>query len=61
MFVPLTLLDRVRTILQANQVSFWVEHHAVSVDGMPAVVVVNLHQKSDPLKVQELMDGILLG
>jgi len=56
--VPVDQLDQVRKLLHANDVPHWVDHNAISVDGRPAVVVVNLGKKTDPHRVQVLLDGL---
>lgn len=56
--VPVDQLDQVRKLLHANDIPHWVDHHAVSVDGRPAVAVINLGKKTDPRRVQALLDGV---
>jgi hypothetical protein len=56
--VPVDQLDLVRTVLTKNNVPHWVDHNAISVDGRPAVVVVNLGKRSDPHSVQALLDAV---
>ena len=55
--VSVELLEKVRKLLVENDVPHWVDHHAVSVDGRPAVTVINLYRKVDPRPVQELLDA----
>jgi hypothetical protein len=55
--LALDLLERVRKLLQENDIPHWVGHHAISVDGRPAVVVINLDRKADPRRVQDLLDA----
>ena len=50
-------VEKVRKLLVENEISHWVDHHAVSVDGRPAVTVINLYRKVDPRPVQELLDA----
>jgi len=54
--VPKEQLDQVRKLLQANDIPHWVDHYAISVDGRPPVVVINLGKKTDPHRVQALLD-----
>ena len=56
--VPVDQLDLVRTVLTENNVPHWVDHNAISVDGRPAVVVINLGKRSDPHSVQALLDAV---
>jgi hypothetical protein len=51
------LLERVQKLLVENDVPHWLEHHAISVDGRPAVTVINLGRKVDSRRVQELLDA----
>jgi len=54
--VSLDQLEQVRQVLLDNKVAHWVEHTAISIDGRPAVVVINLGRGSDPGHVQALLD-----
>jgi hypothetical protein len=56
--VPVDQLDQVRKLLHANDIPHWVDHNAISVDGRPAVAVINLSKKTDPRRVQVLLDGV---
>jgi hypothetical protein len=55
--VSVDQLDKVRKLLQENDVPHWVDHNAISVDGRPAVAVINLGRRTDPRRVQELLDA----
>jgi len=54
--VPVEQLDKVKALLNASAMAFWVDEEAVSVDGKPEITVVNLGRQSDPAKVQRLLD-----
>jgi hypothetical protein len=56
--VPVAQLDNVRTLLEANKVSYWVDEEAISLDGKPEVAVINLAHGSNPATVQSLLDSI---
>jgi hypothetical protein len=56
--VPVDQLDQVRKLLHANDIPHWVDHNAISVDGRPAIVVINLGRKADPCRIQALLDGV---
>jgi hypothetical protein len=56
--VPVAQLERVKALLAANKVTFWVDEEAISLDGKPEVTVINLGHGSDPVKVQRLLDSI---
>lgn len=55
---PVAQLEKVRTLLDANKVPYWVDEEAISLDGKPEVAVVNLGHGSDPESVQNLLDSI---
>jgi hypothetical protein len=55
--VPVDILDKVKHLLDANRVSYWVADEALSVDEEPEVTFITLSQKSDPVKIQQLLDS----
>ena len=55
---PVTQLERIRTLLDANKVRYWVDEEAISLDGKPEVAVINLGHRSDPERIQRLLDSI---
>lgn len=55
--VPVQQLDRVRDLLDAAKIPYWVDEVAISLDGKPEVTVVNLGRGTDPEEVQKLLDG----
>ena len=56
--VPVAQLELVRALLDSNQVSYWLDDEVISLDGKPEIAVVNLGNRSDPTKVQQLLDSI---
>ncbi len=56
--VPVEQLDKVRVLLDTNKVSYWVDGEAISLDGKPEIVVVNLEHRSDPTMIQRFLDNI---
>jgi hypothetical protein len=56
--LPLAQLERVRALLNANKVSYWVDEEAISLDGNPEVAVINLGRRSNPAAIQRLLDSI---
>ena len=56
--VPMAQLERVRALLDANKVRYWVDEEAISLDGKPEIAVINLGRGSNPAKVQSLLDSI---
>jgi hypothetical protein len=55
--VSVELLEKVRRLLVENGIPQWVDHHAISVDGRPAVTVINLGRRVDSRQVQDLLDA----
>ena len=55
--VDLTQLDAVQNLLRQHRVSFWTDDNAVSLDGEPAVAIINLGRGSDAVVVQRLLDA----
>ncbi len=55
--VPVDQLNQVRKFLNANDIPHWVDLNTISVDGRPAVAVINLSKKTDPRRVQALLDA----
>jgi hypothetical protein len=43
-------------LLDANNIRYWVDEDAISVDGRPEVTVVNLGHGSDAGSVQKILD-----
>lgn len=56
--VPVAQLDKVKALLEANKVSYWVDEEAISLDGKPEVAVINLGHGSNSATVQSLLDSI---
>lgn len=57
LMVAESILQRVRKILQQNDIPHWVDNTLVSVDDQPFVAVINLGYKCDPASVQKLLDN----
>ena len=55
--VPVQQIDDVRTLLDANNIPYWVDEDAISLDGKPEVTVVNLGPGADAATVQKLLDN----
>lgn len=58
LMVPLDQLDAVETVLRNNRIKYWVDSDAISLDGKPAVIVINLGRGADPVPVQALLDAV---
>ncbi|HEX4792181.1 MAG TPA: hypothetical protein VH370_00225 [Humisphaera sp.] len=55
--VPLDQIAEIEGILRDNRVSFWVDSDAISLDGKPAISVINLGRGADVARVQRLLDA----
>lgn len=55
--VPLSQLDDVRQLLESRHVRYWVEKYAISLDGAPETVVVNLDREADAAAIQAILDS----
>lgn len=51
-------IDTVVTTLQSHRVPHWVDEDAISLDGEPAVAIVNLGRSADVSEVQQVLDAI---
>jgi hypothetical protein len=56
LMVPLAQLARLRERLDRHSVRYWVDSQAISLDGKPAVVVVNFGRAGDAARLQVLLD-----
>ncbi len=56
--VPVDQLSEVRSLLDSNNVGYWVDDEAISLDGKPETTVINLGRGVDAAKVQCLLDSV---
>ncbi len=56
--VPEAQLEKVRALLDTNEVSYWVDEEAISLDGKPEITVINLGHRTDPERIQHLLNSI---
>jgi hypothetical protein len=54
--VPVEQLETVEALLRDNNVSYWVDTDAISLDGRPAVTVVNLGRGANEIRIQKILD-----
>jgi hypothetical protein len=54
--VPLAQLEQLRTLLDANDIHYWVSEQVVSIDGKPEIAFVNLRQETIPDDVRQFLD-----
>jgi len=55
--IPLDQLDAVEAILQANHIYHWTDSDAISLDGKPAITVINLGRGANTSLVQQLLNA----
>jgi hypothetical protein len=54
--VSMAQLGKVREVLDAAGIKYWVDSSAVSVNGAPAMTYVWINQKADPQIIQARLD-----
>ena len=55
--VPVQQIGDLCTLLDAHNISYWVDEDAISIDGKPEVTVVNLRPGTDAATVQSILDS----
>jgi hypothetical protein len=55
--LPFDQVADIEAILRANEVPFWTDSDSISMDGEPAIIVVNLEPEADVSRVQQLLDA----
>jgi hypothetical protein len=56
LMVPMGQLRRIREVLDCHAVRYWVDSDAISLDGKPAIVVINFGRAGDASRIQTLLD-----
>ncbi len=56
--VAVSQLDEVKKLLDRDEIPYWEDSMAVSLDGRPAVIVINLGLEVDAARVQAILDGV---
>jgi hypothetical protein len=56
--VPLSQLDEVKRLLAGRHISYWVAENAISWDGGPYIVTVNLGREGDADAVQAILNSV---
>jgi hypothetical protein len=56
LLLPVQQLDEICALLDAHNVSYWVDEEAISVDGDPETTVINFSYRTDPSMIQKLLD-----
>jgi hypothetical protein len=55
--IPLDQLDEVQAILRSKDISHWTDSDSISLDGKPAITVINLGRGANAGLVQRLLDA----
>lgn len=55
--IPVDQVNVVEVILGNHKVPYWVDSDAISLDGKPAVIVINLGRGADAGRIQRLLDA----
>ncbi len=56
--VPLEQLNAVKALLDANQVSYWVDEEVLLIDDGPEIALIMLDEHTDVEMVQRLLDNV---
>lgn len=54
--VPVDQLEEVTSVLEEAKITFWVDREAISLNGKPAVTVINLSRNAETDRIQCLLD-----
>ena len=57
MIVPVEQLDRVTALLDANKISYWVDEEALSTDGGPEVIFINIEGGMSQVDTLDAKEG----
>jgi len=56
LMVPVTQLARVRELFDLHGIRYWPDVDAISLDGRPAIAVINFGRAGDGARIQHLLD-----
>jgi hypothetical protein len=56
LMVPMPQLARVREVLDRHEIRYWPDADAISLDGKPAIAVINFGRAGDAARIQRLLD-----
>lgn len=56
LMVPVGQLARVCKVLDRHAIRYWTDSDAISLDGKPAIAVINFGRSGDAARVQALLD-----
>lgn len=54
--IPEDQLDQIRLRLDREAIPYWVDSHAISIDGGPEITYVNFGPKGDAARIQAILD-----
>lgn len=55
--VPAQQITEVHRLLKAHSIPHWIDDESISLDGEPAITVVNLGPSTDAVEVQRVLDS----
>ena len=58
LMAPVVQLKDVRRLLDSNGVRYWVDENAISLDGQPAVAIINFGRGAEGKKIQAILDSV---
>ncbi len=56
LMVPMAQLGQVREQLDQHAIRYWVDADAISLDGKPAIAVINFGRVGDATRIQTILD-----
>lgn len=56
LMLPLSQLRPICDLLDRHAIRYWVDSHAIALDGKPAVIVINFGRTGDASRIQALVD-----
>ncbi len=56
LMLPMTQLGHVRHRLDQHAIRYWVDTDAISLDGKPAIAVINFGRAGDAASIQAILD-----
>jgi hypothetical protein len=56
LMVPMAQLALIRSVLDRHAVRYWVDSHAISLDGKPAIAVINFGRAGNASQIQAVLD-----
>ena len=56
--VAVSQLDELRQLLDSRGIGYWVDEHAISLNGGPETTVVHLGRQGDAATVQAILDMV---